>query len=111
MKNLKLQNWEINQINQFKKAVEESKGCCVIASIKSVARSGMSRKIAFAYACNNQFYNINHILELAGYKLNNDGTITRRGCGMDMIFDTLYGLYHFLGISDFSGFACHYGTL
>lgn len=103
-----LQDWEIEQINRFKKAVIKSKGRCVIASVVSVARSGMSRKIKFAYVSKDEIYNIYHILELIGYKMNQDGSVTRRGCGMDMIFDTLYGLYHSLGIKDYSSFACHY---
>lgn len=110
MKKIQLQDWELDQIKRFKNAVKNSGGRCVIASVKSVSASGMSRKIKFGYIYKGELYNIYHILEIVGYKMNSDGTVTRKGCGMDMIFDTLYGLYHFLGLKDYSSLACHYSN-
>lgn len=106
-----LSDWEINQIVNFKAAVIASRGRCVVASVVSVSRSGMSRKIKFAFAAGSEILNFNHILELVGYKLNTDGSITKKGCGMDMIFDTLYGIYYALGLENYSDYACHYATI
>lgn len=62
----------------------------VIASIKSVAKSGMSRTIAFYMIENNQIIDITQVIaQVLGHTLQRDYTIRVRGCGMDMIFATL----------------------
>ena len=69
--------------------------CCVV---KSVSKSGMSRKLLFFSVdqssegnCSPYYYG--YFLELLGYKAsrnNSDSCITVNGCGMDMVFYTHY---------------------
>ena len=62
----------------------------VIASVKSVAKSGMSRTISFYLIENNQPIDITCVIaQVLGHTLQRDCTIRVRGCGMDMIFATL----------------------
>ena len=70
----------------------------IYADIKSVSRSGMSRRIAFYRVKNGRIERItSEIAWLGGYLTpgKHDGDITDNGlrvsgCGMDMIFNTLY---------------------
>lgn len=114
MKKIKaLESWEVEQINYFKKSVEKTRGNCVIVHI-DVAKSGMSRKLKFMFADKEQnFRNIYHILELAGFKPNDYGQITVKGCGMDMVWATLMTIYEFCGIGndDANAWASHYATI
>jgi len=53
--------------------------------IRSVAKSGMSRKMSFIGIEDNQFrYLTYEIAEKLGYKMGKDNSITVQGCGMDM---------------------------
>ena len=62
----------------------------IIASVKSVAKSGMSRTIAFYMIENNKIVDITHVIaQVLGHTLQRDCTIRVKGCGMDMIFATL----------------------
>ena len=69
--------------------------CCVV---KSVSKNGMSRKLLFFSVnqnieCNCMPYYYGYFLELLGYKASrnySDSSITVKGCGMDMVFDTNY---------------------
>ena len=69
--------------------------CCIV---KSVSKSGMSRKLLFVSIdatieskCTPYYYG--YLFELLGYKSSrnySDSCITVRGCGMDMVFHTHY---------------------
>lgn len=66
----------------------------IIVSIKSVSKSGMSRVATFRVIDkkSGNMYNLDYLIsELLEYKLTNDG-IKIGGCGMDVIFGTLYNL-------------------
>jgi hypothetical protein len=66
-----------------------------IATVKSVSRSGMSRKIAFsARGLDGNDYNVTHQIAVCmGLSMDRDlHAIKIAGGGMDMIFHILYGL-------------------
>ncbi len=53
--------------------------------VTSVAKSGMSRKMKVRLVKNNKILTVTyHVAEIIDYKLNDDDTITIKGCGMDM---------------------------
>ena len=63
----------------------------VIAVIKSVSKSGMSRRIKFYYHDGARCLNITRLIAtINGYSINNNGEMLVSGCGMDMVFNTLY---------------------
>lgn len=88
---------------RFVKAVKEGR---LIATVSKVAASGMSRNIKIVEmhkpktgAC--YLLNFCAFFRVLGYRVNNDCEIIRRGCGMDMIHDTIDGALstlHYLGI-------------
>ena len=75
--------------------------CCVV---KSVSKSGLSRKLLFfsldqSSEGNCVPYYYGYFLELLGYKASrnySDSSITVSGCGMDMIFYTHYRVINML---------------
>ena len=75
--------------------------CCVV---KSVSKSGLSRKLLFFSVDQNNGgncmpYYYGYFLELLGYKAsrnNSDSCITVQGCGMDMVFYTNYRVINML---------------
>ena len=85
------------QIKQEKtKALRELKRLCkgrrIYARVNCVSRSGMSREITFRVLKNNRLWNITGLIQkVTNYSWGRswDG-IRVSGCGMDMIFDTLY---------------------
>lgn len=72
--------------------LKEFQGYTVYATVTKVARSGMSRRIAFYVPSGESIlrisYSISVILDLP---CDSEGILVR-GCGMDMIFNTLYQL-------------------
>ena len=97
-----------NDIESLKRGAEayinaSSKGslCCVI---KSVSKSGMSRKLDFISIekindseCSPYYFG--YFLGLLGYRnVSNyyDTSVTVRGCGMDMVFHTHYKIINIL---------------
>lgn len=69
-----------------------------LASVKSVSKSGMSRNISFSLVTsdlkrNIEIYYLNYIIsQLLNETLKSDDSVKITGCGMDMIFNTLYRL-------------------
>ncbi len=63
----------------------------IIATIESVSASGMTRKISFYVVCKGQRLEClnDEIGLVAGYKLDKNGYLIVRGCGMDMVFSVL----------------------
>ena len=78
----------LTQLNDIKKALYNGS---FYMRVESVSKSGMSRKIKFAYVKNNKIVSIEDkkILNLAGCDKN--GKIS--GCGMDMLFHSQYTLF------------------
>ena len=64
----------------------------IVASVKHVSSSGMSREIGFAMITSQgHLFNMTYCMsKLAECKLNDNHTIRVGGCGMDMIFHSLY---------------------
>ena len=64
----------------------------IMATIKSVSASGMTRKISF-YAMGKGYKRAmclnSEISLIAGYKLDKNGYLIVYGCGMDMVFSVL----------------------
>jgi hypothetical protein len=86
-------NIEQSEVNEFCQALKSGAMFCVI---HSVSKSGMSRSLAFYSPVTNKdgsiYYRNWHSLMLSlGYKRHrsNDGFVIG-GCGMDMVFNTIY---------------------
>ena len=81
-------------LTQFKQILKAMKTGRFYAGVKSVSRSGMSRKIKLAYIIRNKLFHIQNplILKLAGVDKN--GRIN--GCGMDMLYHAQYNLFQAL---------------
>lgn len=64
----------------------------IVASVKHVSSSGMSRDIGFAMITSQGYlFNMTYCMSLlAECKLKDNHTIRIGGCGMDMIFHSLY---------------------
>tara|TARA_Y100000114_G_scaffold139733_1_gene144015 strand:- start:611 stop:1024 length:414 start_codon:yes stop_codon:yes gene_type:complete len=83
-----LTNWNAETLTKIKNALLNGR---FYASVQSVSRSGMSRKIKLGYIYKNRLHIIRDkfILSLAG--CNAKGSIS--GCGMDMLFHAQYTLF------------------
>ena len=83
-----LTKWNVETLTKIKNALLNGR---FYASVQSVSRSGMSRKIKLGYIYKNKMYIIRdkQILSLAG--CNAKGSIS--GCGMDMLFHSQYTLF------------------
>ena len=81
-------------INEIKKYLPKNKR--VYARVVYVSNSGMSRVIHFVSIKNNRLYNLDGLIsKILGYKFaETRGGFGLRvgGCGMDMIFNTLYNV-------------------
>lgn len=65
----------------------------ILASVKSISSSGMSRSIAFGFITEKRLFNFTyHISIIKEINMNDNRSIRVGECGMDMIFATLYGL-------------------
>jgi len=63
-------------------------------NIVKVSASGMTRKMRFYIIKQNKLVDItDFIAETSNLKLDKDYNLIIRGCGMDMVFNTLYNLY------------------
>ena len=83
---------------QIANSVGRNAGKNVGAAIKEVSRCGTIRHISFFLIHKNRLVSLNNFLvnEL-GYKWSKKhNAIVVNGCGMDMVFATLYGLYNHL---------------
>jgi hypothetical protein len=78
----------LTQLNDIKKALYNGS---FYMRVVSVSKSGMSRRIQFAYVKNNKIISVNDekILNLSG--CSKDGRVN--GCGMDMLFHSQYTLF------------------
>jgi hypothetical protein len=83
-----LTKWNAETLTKIKNALLNGR---FYASVQSVSRSGMSRKIKLGYIYKNRMHIIRdkQILSMAGCKAN--GSIS--GCGMDMLFQAQYILF------------------
>jgi hypothetical protein len=90
--------WELNAMAETLQAIKDGE---MYAQVMSVSRSGMSRKICFYYVKDNQIQRatpqvawlcgaVKVGVYLQGNKYLTDEGLRVGGCGMDMIFHTLY---------------------
>ena len=89
---------------RFISALTERRLLCVV---KKVSSSGTSRQIFFGEMCfNNGFAHLcqfNYFLGCLGFRYKNDsGLVSVSGCGMDMIFHTLYNACGILADAGFT---------
>lgn len=85
----------LEALNQLKKIMKKCKNKRIYAAVLHVSGSGMSRVITFkAIDKRGNLYNVNELIhQITGYKWsNNYYGLTVHGCGMDMIFNTLYNV-------------------
>jgi hypothetical protein len=88
---IKLEEYQLKSIEVFISALRTRTLLCNIAS---VSQSGMSRKMSFLTIADNQVWRFNRLFELDGYKLDKNGDVKVNGCGMDMVWNTVYTLCH-----------------
>ena len=112
MKNNKitLEDYEVKAAKQAKAVLMKKQKGVILATIKSVARSGMSRRISFALVKNNEVFILDGVMaKLTGLK---DGGYCKGlsvgGCGMDMIFHTLECFLQAQGVKDAYHYAGNY---
>ena len=84
---------KIELLKEIKRINKEMVNNEIIVTITSVSSSGMSRTANFYYLSKNGYiYNMNYkISKILGYQMTNKG-LRIRGCGLDVIFNTLYNL-------------------
>ena len=86
-------NEKIELLKEIKKINKEMLNNEIIVTITSISYSGMCRTANFYYFSNNGYiYNLNYkIAKILGYKMTDKG-VRIFGCGLDVIFNTLYNL-------------------
>lgn len=83
-----------------KKAIGGKNGK-IYAKVDTVSRSGMSRTISLYIMHQGELINLNYtpFAQVYGDTISNKGwgkQVRINGCGMDMLFEATYRLYHFL---------------
>ena len=97
---------------KYETAYRFKENATIVASVKSVAKSGMSRCIAFYMIENNHLMDITPVIaQVLGHKLQRDYTIRVKGCGMDMIFATLSAFASKIGFKKDPIWCNHYYTV
>lgn len=83
-----------NQIAAAKARLIELLGTSpvIYGDVKSVAKSGMSRKIAFYCVVDGKIQRVTYEIALILGLKHEDGTLIKKGCGMDMVFSVIYDL-------------------
>ncbi len=72
-----------------------------VCTIRSISHSGYTRKIDFYIRKGKSLVSINkEISEVLSMKQDSRGLLIVKGCGMDMIFDTLYQFLLGLNLDD-----------
>ena len=79
-------------LKQLKEIMQRCKDKRCYAIVRRVSSSGMSRTVHFAAIDKKgNYYNIDNMIHrITGYKYDNFDGLRVGGCGMDMIFNTLY---------------------
>jgi hypothetical protein len=72
-------------------------GATVYTQLHHVSASGMTRRISLLAVADGEIRNIDrYAADLIGSRVSDKGGITTQGCGMDMGFDLVYSLGHYL---------------
>ena len=102
--------FDVESFNQcarrFVQALKENR---IIATITRVSSSGMSRNIKIVEmhkGTSGKYYILNFqtFFKVLGYKTTDNGEIVISGCGMDVIFGTIYNV---LGSLEYNGILTH----
>ena len=73
--------------NEMLENLRHQKIYCII---KSVSKSGMTRRMVFYFQFQNELYYLNDIIaKLTNFKNDKNGYLIVKGCGMDMVFYVL----------------------
>ncbi|WP_462423740.1 hypothetical protein [Cloacibacillus porcorum] len=93
--------------------IKETEGRAIVATVHNVSRSYMSRTATFGLMNTNgtEVMTLNYIIhEVTGTTLQDDQKLRLKGCGLDVLFDTLYRFYQAIGLSykDALEYASHY---
>lgn len=93
--------------------IKETEGHAIVATVHTVSRSNMSRTATFILmnADGTEVMTLNFLIhEVTGTTLRSDQKLHLKGCGMDMLFYTLYRFYQAIGLSyeDALEYASHY---
>ncbi len=110
LKDNKLSEWEKETIEKVYKNILKGK---IWAKVESVSKSGMTRQIAFYMVEKGEIMNVSDFINwLTEYKkpgeYSKNRTVKASGCGMDMIFHTLYNA---LDLKDTRKWKQNYRTL
>lgn len=81
--------------------------------VRGVAKSGMSRRLSFFMVEDGALINITQVIaQCLGYTLNErEWSFRVSGCGMDMIFDTLYRFAKKIGFKETPSWVNAYGRI
>lgn len=83
-------NEKLEALNNIRRALKDTTNNTIYAHITKVSASGMSRRIKFYTIKDDELYYLTYnIGVLLGDNVNGDGLLAK-GCGMDIIFNTLY---------------------
>ena len=89
---------EITSAYNFLKTIRKSK---IYATVKSVSRSGMSRRIEFYVVREGEIIRIGwYLSRVNGYKYDANVGMQVNGCGMDMIFHVISNFNYFAAQRD-----------
>ena len=104
-----LSTWEQEHVKKTYKAIKKGR---IYASIESVSRTGMSRRIKFYRVEKNRIIQatnaVNYLRHQKWDYMVNDAGMKVTGCGMDMIFHTLYSALQY---KDAKNWKQNYSTL
>lgn len=82
--------------------IKETEGRAIVATVHTVSRSNMSRTATFVLmnADGTEVMTLNFLIhEVTGTTLRSDQKLRLKGCGLDVLFDTLYRFYQAIGLS------------
>ena len=82
-----LTEFEIKKINYLIFAIRTKTLLC---NIESVSKSGMTRKLSFLTIAGGQVWRFNDLFQIDGYRLDKNYNVIVTGCGMDMVWNTVY---------------------
>lgn len=96
--------------------IKETEGRAIVATVHNVSRSGMSRTATFVLmnADGTEVMTLNFLIhEVTGTTLQHDQKLRLKGCGQDVLFDTLYRFYQAIGLSykDALEYATHFTSI
>ncbi len=93
--------------------INETDWHAIIATVHTISRSYMSSTATFILmnADGTEVMTLNFLIhEVTGTTLRSDQKLRLKGCGLDVLFDTLYRFYQAIGLSyeDALEYASHY---